>query len=288
MQSKVLFRSLIINIILTSFKFIGGIISNSKTLLSDAVHSLSDTSTDFIGIIGSKLSNKKPDLNHPYGHGRVEYLTSIAMSIFIISLGLGIIISSFGSKNKVTNIFGLIILILTIVFKYLLSKYLLRKGRELKSNIILTNAYESKVDMYNSLIAFIFVLLSLIGKSKAFIYADMIGSILIALFIIKIGISIFIENIKSILGERELDENIINKVKDIVNENNVKIRRNTLLKYGYYYEATIDLLYNEDALLKDVYKIEKKIKNNLKKSDLCIRYVTVNFKPKKVKEHTKL
>ena len=142
--------------------------------------------------------------------------------------------------------------------------------------------------MYNSLIAFIFVLLSLIGKSKAFIYADMIGSILIALFIIKIGISIFIENIKSILGERELDENIINKVKDIVNENNVKIRRITLLKYGYYYEATIDLLYNEDALLKDVYKIEKKIKNNLKKSDLCIRYVTVNFKPKKVKEHTKL
>lgn len=281
MQSNVLFRSLIINLILTSFKFIGGIISNSKTLISDGIHSLSDTSTDFIGIIGSRLSNKKPDLNHPYGHGKVEYLTSIVMSIFIISLGIGIIVSSFSSKNKVTNIYGLIILILTIIFKYILSKYLLRKGKELKSNIILTNAYESRVDMYNSFIAFIFVLLSLIGKSKVFIYADMIGSIIISLFTIKIGLSILITNIKSILGEKELDPIIINKVKDIVNENDVKIRRITLLKYGYYYEATIDVLYDENALLKDIYKIEKKIKNNLKKSNLCIRFVTVNFKPKR-------
>lgn len=279
MESKVLLRSLFVNLFLTILKFVNGIISGSKTLLSDAVHSFSDLSTDIIGIIGSKLSNKKPDESHPYGHGKLEYLTSIIMSIFIISLGVSIIIAAFKFETKVKNAYALIVLFFTAFIKYLLSNYLKKKGTLLNSTIILTNATESKYDSLNSLIASIFVVFSLINL-PFFRYADLIGSIVIAVLTIKVGLEIFISNIKSILGEVELDKNIISEVMQVVSKSNVIVKRVSLIKYGSYYKGVIDIIYDEDAKLKDIYLIEKNIKRDLKKSDLRVRYVTVNFEPK--------
>ena len=274
MESKVLLRSLFVNLFLTILKFVNGIISGSKTLLSDAVHSFSDLSTDIIGIIGSKLSNKKPDESHPYGHGKLEYLASI-----IISLGVSIIIAAFKFETKVKNAYALIVLFFTAFIKYLLSNYLKKKGTLLNSTIILTNATESKFDSLNSLIASIFVVFSLINL-PFFRYADLIGSIVIAVLTIKVGLEIFISNIKSILGEVELDKNIISEVMQVVSKSNVIVKRVSLIKYGSYYKGVIDIIYDEDAKLKDIYLIEKNIKRDLKKSDLRVRYVTVNFEPK--------
>ena len=90
---NVLIKSFLVNLFLTILKFIGSVMSNSKTLLADSIHCMSDMSTDLISIIGTKISSKKPDLNHPYGHGKIEYLTSIIMSFFIISLGISILLN---------------------------------------------------------------------------------------------------------------------------------------------------------------------------------------------------
>ena len=139
MSSKILLKSLIVNLFLTIVKFIGSVLGNSKTLISDAVHSFSDMSTDIIGLIGDKLSSKKPDKEHPYGHGRIEYLTSIIMSFFIIWLGLSIMVTSFNGKIKVPNKSALVVIGITIVIKFILSTYLLIKGKELGSNIVLAN-----------------------------------------------------------------------------------------------------------------------------------------------------
>ena len=85
MSSKILLKSLIVNLFLTIVKFIGSVLGNSKTLISDAVHSFSDMSTDIIGLIGDKLSSKKPDKEHPYGHERIESITALFLS-FILRL----------------------------------------------------------------------------------------------------------------------------------------------------------------------------------------------------------
>lgn len=93
-----LLKSLIVNIVLVIVKFIVGIIGKSSALVADGIHSLSDLATDLVAIIGSKLSNKPADDEHPYGHGRIEYVTSIIIGIVILILGLTLVFNS--KKNK--------------------------------------------------------------------------------------------------------------------------------------------------------------------------------------------
>lgn len=278
---NVLIKSFLVNLFLTILKFIGSVMSNSKTLLADSIHCMSDMSTDLISIIGTKISSKKPDLNHPYGHGKIEYLTSIIMSFFIISLGISILLNSFNGETLVPNMYAIIVLLITIVLKYILSSYLFIKGKLLNSNIIKTNAIESRYDTYNSILALIFILITIIGSDNNILkYFDKIGSVVMSLLTIKVGIEVLLKNTSSILGEVEEDKSILKNVENIIKSKDYKVRRLSLLKYGSYYDATIDLLLDKNITLENLYIIEKKIKRDLKRSDMSIRYVTVNFKPK--------
>ena len=278
---NVLIKSFLVTLFLTILKFIGSVMSNSKTLLADSIHCMSDMSTDLISIIGTKISSKKPDLNHPYGHGKIEYLTSIIMSFFIISLGISILLNSFNGETLVPNMYAIIVLLITIVLKYILSSYLFIKGKLLNSNIIKTNAIESRYDTYNSILALIFILITIIGSDNNILkYFDKIGSVVMSLLTIKVGIEVLLKNTSSILGEVEEDKSILKNVENIIKSKDYKVRRLSLLKYGSYYDATIDLLLDKNITLENLYIIEKKIKRDLKRSDMSIRYVTVNFKPK--------
>ncbi len=278
---NVLIKSFLVNLFLTILKLLGSVVSNSKTLLADSIHCMSDMSTDLISIIGTKISSKKPDLNHPYGHGKIEYLTSIIMSFFIISLGISILFNSFNGKTVVPNMYAIIVLLITIVVKYILSSYLFKKGKLLNSNIIKTNAIESRYDTYNSILALIFIIITIIGSDNDILkYFDKVGSVVMSLLTIKVGIEILLKNVSSILGEVETDNNKINSVKEIIKSNLYKIRRVTLIKYGHYYDAIIDLILKNNININEVYKLEQSIKKELKRSDMSIRYVTVNFKPK--------
>lgn len=280
-MNKVLIKSLLVNLFLSILKLIGSFIGGSITLLADAIHCMSDMFTDVISIIGSKLSNKKPDKEHPYGHGRIEYLTSIVMSIFIIILSISTLITSIKGEKFNTNIYAVIILIVSIISKFILSDYLIKKSKELNSNIILLNGMETRYDTYSSMLALFFVLLSLISNKGILRYADIIGGFIISLLTIKVGIKLLLSNISSIIGEVDYDKDKINLINSVILEQKEikSIRRTTLLKMGTYYKVILDLNINGDIVLNDMYEIEKKIKINLKKLDLNIRYVTVNFKP---------
>ncbi len=280
-MNKVLIKSLLVNLILSILKLIGSFIGGSITLLADAIHCMSDMFTDVISIIGSKLSNKKPDKEHPYGHGRIEYLTSIVMSIFIIILSISTLITSIKGEKFNTNIYAVIILIVSIISKFILSDYLIKKSKELNSNIILLNGMETRYDTYSSMLALLFVLLSLISNKGILKYADIIGGVIISLLTIKVGIKLLLSNISSIIGEVDYNKDKINLINSVILEQKEikSIRRTTLLKMGTYYKVILDLNINGDIVLNDMYEIEKKIKIDLKKLDLNIRYVTVNFKP---------
>ena len=280
-MNKVLIKSLFVNLILSILKLIGSFIGGSITLLADAIHCMSDMFTDVISIIVSKLSNKKPDKEHHYGHGRIEYLTSIVMSIFIIILSISTLITSIKGEKFNTNIYAVIILIVSIISKFILSDYLIKKSKELNSNIILLNGMETRYDTYSSMLALLFVLLSLISNKGILKYADIIGGVIISLLTIKVGIKLLLSNISSIIGEVDYNKDKINLINSVILEQKEikSIRRTTLLKMGTYYKVILDLNINGDIVLNDMYEIEKKIKINLKKLDLNIRYVTVNFKP---------
>ncbi len=282
MVTLCLFKSFLVNLSLSLIKLLGAFLTKSKTLMSDAVHSLSDMTTDIVGLIGSKLSSKKPDINHPFGHGRIEYLTSIIMSILIIILGFGVLINSFNGKIKELTIYSIITLVISIITKLILSTYLIKKGKTLNSNILKSNGIESRCDAYSSSLALVFVLLAIYNKKVPILkYADLVGGVIMSIFTIRIGIKLLSENISSIIGEVEVDPNKIEEIRNILIKNkNIKIRRISLLKYGIYVSAIIDIYMDASLTLKEVYETERKIKKDLKTSDKGIRYVTVNIKPR--------
>ena len=167
MATKSLLISFISNIFLTSLKLIFGLLSKSKTLIADGVHSLSDTATDIIGIIGAKIANKKPDKNHPYGHGKAEYLTSIFISMIIIYLAYEIFKNSLEPSHQITKWYILLISLLTILVKLIISTYLIKKGKKIGSNILITSGTESRYDCISGAVSiYIYFIITTFKSNK--------------------------------------------------------------------------------------------------------------------------
>lgn len=279
--TTVLLKSFIVNTVLVFIKFIIGFIGKSNALLADGVHSLSDLATDVVAMVGSKLSDKPADKEHPYGHGRLEYVTSIIIGIVILILGLALIFNS--GSNEIPSIIVVYASIVTIVVKFFIAKYLCVMGRKMNNQILISSGKESSMDVISSVVVLISsLLIQFSDKISIFKYADMISTILIGLFIIKTGISILRLNINLILGEVEADENYLRDVKNIINSvSGVKLIDNIdIIKFGSYNEAKIQISVNEDTSLIDAHSIAHQVEDKLKsKSELKIKYVIIHINP---------
>lgn len=280
--TKVLVKSLIVNILLTLTKFVFGLIYKSKVLVADGIHSLSDLATDVVSIYGSKLSLKPADNEHPYGHGKIEYLTSIVVGAVILALALSLLGNSLNAKTTITSNMVLYVTIFTILAKYLISRYILSKGVKYKSNLLIASGKESRSDVISSAIVIVTYFLSKLSSySKIFLYSDTIGTFIIGLIILKTAYRILKENIVSILGESEQDEEYLDKIREIILENSevVNIEELNIIKYGHYYQANITINMDSDVTLEDACLVSDRIKKKLINKKTRISYVKISINP---------
>lgn len=280
--TKVLVKSLIVNILLTLTKFVFGIIYKSKVLVADGIHSLSDLATDIVSIYGSKLSLKPADTEHPYGHGKIEYLTSIVIGAVILALALSLLGNSLNAKNTIASNMVLYVTIFTILAKYLISRYILSKGVKYKSNLLIASGKESRSDVISSAIVIVTYFLSKLSSySKIFLYSDTIGTFIIGLIILKTAYRILKENIVSILGEIEQDEEYLDKIREIILENSevVNIEELNIIKYGHYYQANITINMDSDVTLEDACLVSDRIKKKLINKKTRISYAKISINP---------
>ena len=280
--TKVLVKSLIVNILLTLTKFVFGIIYKSKVLVADGIHSLSDLATDIVSIYGSKLSLKPADNEHPYGHGKIEYLTSIVVGAVILALALSLLGNSLNAKNTIASNMVLYVTIFTILAKYLISRYILSKGVKYKSNLLVASGKESRSDVISSAIVIVTYFLSKLSSySKIFLYSDTIGTFIIGLIILKTAYSILKENIVSILGEIEQDEDYLDKIREIILENSevVNIEELNIIKYGHYYQANITINMDSNVTLEDACLVSNRIKKKLINKKTRISYAKISINP---------
>lgn len=280
--TKVLVKSLIVNILLTLTKFVFGIIYKSKVLVADGIHSLSDLATDVVSIYGSKLSLKPADNEHPYGHGKIEYLTSIVIGAVILALALSLLGNSLNTKNTIASNMVLYVTIFTILAKYLISRYILSKGVKYKSNLLIASGKESRSDVISSAIVIVTYFLSKLSSySKIFLYSDTIGTFIIGLIILKTAYRILKENIVSILGEIEQDEEYLDKIREIILENSevVNIEELNIIKYGHYYQANITINMDSDVTLEDACLVSDRIKKKLINKKTRISYAKISINP---------
>lgn len=275
-------KSIIVNILLATSKIVAGIIGKSGALVADGVHSFSDLVTDIFAIIGSFLSRKPADEKHPFGHGRIEYLTSVVISIVIIMLGFFIIYSSFIREITFPSVIVVIVTILAIFSKLLLSNYIIKQGKKYNSNILISSGYESRTDAFSAVVVLVsYILMLLSNKIEIFKYADKVAIIIVGLMILNIGIRLLIDNVNSLLGETETNEEKLNIIKSIILEDIriIAIDKLYLLKYGTYYELISELKMNQNDELKDVHDCIETIEKKLKKNIKSIKYVTIHVNP---------
>ena len=157
--NKVTWWGLIINILLTGFKFFAGFIGKSQALIADAVHSLSDLLGDIVVFIGLNMGAKPSDKNHRYGHGKIETLSSAIIGVILLIVGVRIcwngieeIISfSKGNYTEAPTSIALIAAILSIFSKEILYQYTIRTAKKLKSEILVVNAWHHRSDGLSSI-----------------------------------------------------------------------------------------------------------------------------------------
>ena len=132
--------SIVSNIVLAGFKAFVGLLANSIAIISDAINNLSDALSSIITIVGTKLAGKAPDKKHPYGYGRVEYMTSLIVSAIVLYAGITALVESakkiiYPEVADYSNI-TLITLIAGIVVKFILGMYVKKKGKDINYMII--------------------------------------------------------------------------------------------------------------------------------------------------------
>ena len=152
-----------VNVLLTAFKFVAGILGHSAAMLADAVHSLSDFLTDLIVLVFVRISSKPADSRHDYGHGKFETLATALIGVALLIVAGGIIFHSAGSlvswlRGEDLPAPGKLALwaaLISILFKELTFHYTIRKGRKLNSSVVQANAWHHRSDALSSIGAFV-------------------------------------------------------------------------------------------------------------------------------------
>lgn len=195
------FVGIFCNIILFIAKYIVGTLSNSISIISDAFNNLSDSASCIITLFGYKISSKPADKDHPFGHGRMEYLTSLIISAIIVFVGLELFK---GSLQKLLNpeevkfsIAALVSLIISIGIKLWLSLFNTTLGKKINSVVMLATAKDSRNDVITTISALIALVFSIFSDLPL----DALMGIFVSLFILKSGYEIIKDTVDELLGK---------------------------------------------------------------------------------------
>lgn len=277
-EFRILIYSMVNNLVIAILKISGGVFYGLGSLFADGMHTFSDFVTDIVCLIGAKISKKKPTKYHPFGFGKVEYLTNLFVGTVLLALALYIIISSLFKKAIIPPISVLWLVLLTFILKLIAIIVMHRVGEKINSQLLITSVEESKADLYSSVgVALITIILQFSNKYPFLDYADIIGSVLIGIIVLKTSLSIIIDNSLSLIGEIEENPEEYSKInKLLADDKKIKDYKSELIKYGSYYKLQLTLELDSKLSLRQVTNLENKLKKNIiRHRNLKVKYVTI-------------
>ena len=285
--------SIISNIILAGFKAFVGLLANSIAIISDAVNNLSDALSSIITIVGTKLAGKAPDKKHPYGYGRIEYMTSLIVSAIVLYAGLTALVESakkiIHPETPDYSTITLIILIAGIIVKFALGIYVKKKGKEVNSDSLVA----SGSDAFNDAILSISVLASAIIYMIFNFSLEAYVGVLLSIFIIKAGLELIKESVDNMLGVRVESDLAKSIKKEITKEKDIQGAYDLVLNdYGPdKYSGSVHIEVADTLSVADIDKISRRItKTILKKYGVILHTIgvySVNTKDKDIIEARK-
>jgi cation diffusion facilitator family transporter len=202
------------NIALFGLKYWAGIVSGSIALMADAWHTLSDSISSVVVILGAKFASKEPDKDHPFGHGRWELVSSIIISMLLVLIAIGFIRESISHlRIQASADFGtlaIVVTILSIVLKEGMAQYAFYLGRKSGSSMLKADGWHHRTDALSSLVILIGILLK-----DQFWWIDGVLGLLVSLMLIYAAYSIMMGAVNKILGE-EPGEELIEDIRAII------------------------------------------------------------------------
>lgn len=249
-----------LNILLFAGKFAAGIISNSVAMTADAVNNLSDAGSSAITMIGFKMAGQKPDPDHPFGHGRIEYISGLIVSMAIILMGFELLKSSaekiFSPQETEFNLISAAILIAAIAVK--LYMYLYNKAISKKINSAAMKA--AAEDSISDCLATTAVLVSVLILKFFGINIDGWCGVAVACFIMITGFKSAKETVSPLLGQKP-DEEFVKKIKETVLRNEEILGIHDLIVHDYGPGRIMVSLHAEVSANADILKIHDTIDN---------------------------
>ncbi|MCI5711720.1 MAG: cation diffusion facilitator family transporter [Lachnospiraceae bacterium] len=219
--NRVSFITIAGNVMLSVVKLLAGIIAHSSAMISDAIHSASDVFSTFVVIIGIKLSSKKADREHPYGHERLECVAAIILAMVLFITGLGIGVDAFknivqGKYNdlQAPGMLALVAAIVSIVSKEGMYWYTRFYAKKIDSSALMADAWHHRSDAFSSIGA----LIGICGARLGFPVMDSVASLVIFVFIVKAAYDIFKDALDKMV-DHSCDEETEKQISECVMRN---------------------------------------------------------------------
>jgi len=203
------------NLALASFKAAVGLLSNSIAVVMDAVNNLSDAASSVITIIGTKLAAKEPDRKHPFGHGRVEYLSAMIIAVIVLYAGITSLVESvkkiIAPETPDYTAVTLIVIGAAVIVKIVLGRYVKGQGKKLNSDALVNSGEDATLDAVISAATLAAAAVFLLWGVSLEAYLAAV----ISLLIVKSGIEMLRETLSKLLGERA-DVELARSIKETV------------------------------------------------------------------------
>ncbi|MCH5345245.1 MAG: cation transporter [Acetatifactor sp.] len=250
-----------VNLVLVIFKMIVGLMANSIAIILDAVNNMGDALSSIITIIGTKLAGKAPDKKHPYGYGRIEYLTSVLIAVIVLMAGLT---SVRESADKILHpqaasysVVSLVIIAVAVVAKFVCGRYVKAVGEKIHAQSLVASGSDA---FFDSVLSFATLVAAVVNMFWQVSLEGILG-LVISLIIIKAGVEMLLETLNSIIGER-IDSELTEKLKEKVNSYG-EVRGTydlTLHNYGpTKLIGSVHIEVEDDLTARDIHRLTRQI-----------------------------
>lgn len=247
-----------LNVLLFVGKYIAGVISGSIAITADAFNNLSDAGSSAISLLGFRLSGKKPDPDHPFGHGRIEYISGLAVAALIIVMGAELLISSVGKifnpEPVEVGLLPAIILVASICVKVYMWLYNRNIGKKISSSAMTATATDSLSDSVATAVVLVSMIITWIFK----VNIDGYAGTLVALFILFAGYNVAKETLSPLLGQAP-DPELVEDIENLVMSHDVVLGVHDLIVHDYGPGRVIISLHAEVDGSGDIFEIHDDI-----------------------------
>lgn len=280
---KVSFVSIVVNVLLSVFKLLVGVIAHSGAMISDAIHSASDVFSTIIVIIGIRISGKASDKEHPYGHERMECVAAIVLATILAVTGLGIgysavskIISGDIVSLAIPGFLALVAAVISIAAKEGMYWYTRINAKKIDSGALMADAWHHRSDALSSVGA----LIGIAGARLGFPICDAVASLCICFFIEKAAYDIFKDAVDKMV-DKACDEETETELKNcaLAQEGVLGVDLLRTRVFGSRIYVDIEISTNGDETLREAHTVAERVHDAIEESFAKVKHIMVHVNP---------